>query len=149
MSLWAIKMKMLWGVQTGNGTPNDKYYIRSIAHARTNRKDDIFMQNFTLTLEWGKGLVHWQSTHCAEHIPRFFPLHAAYSALRHFLSFLCIIYSVCVQCSRSFNAKSKHILFFPVNSSMRKFWIFGTPYPYSVFPPPHTLHLHFHPLFWK
>ena len=27
-----------------NGIPYDKYNIRSIAHARTNRKDDIFMQ---------------------------------------------------------------------------------------------------------
>ena len=39
-----IKPEMLSGVQTGNGTPHDKYNIRSIAHARTNRKDDIFMQ---------------------------------------------------------------------------------------------------------
>ena len=38
------KPKMLSGVQTGNGTPNHKYSIRGIAHARTNRKDDIFMQ---------------------------------------------------------------------------------------------------------
>ena len=50
---------MLSGVQTGNGTPHDKYNIRGIAHARTNRKDDIFMQrqlvqNFTFTLEWGQ-----------------------------------------------------------------------------------------------
>ena len=39
-----IKPEMLSGVQTGNGTPHDKYNIRSIAHVRTNRKDDIFMQ---------------------------------------------------------------------------------------------------------
>ena len=39
-----IKPEMLSGVQTGNGTPHDKYNIRGIAHARTNRKDDIFMQ---------------------------------------------------------------------------------------------------------
>ena len=53
---------MLSGVPTGNGTPHDKYDIRAIAHARTNRKDNIFMQrrlvqNFTSILEWGKGLV--------------------------------------------------------------------------------------------
>ena len=39
-----IKPEMLSGVQTGNGTPHDKYNIRGIAHARTNRKDDIFME---------------------------------------------------------------------------------------------------------
>ena len=39
-----IKLEMLSLVQTGNGTPHDKYSIRSIAHARTNRKDNIFMQ---------------------------------------------------------------------------------------------------------
>ena len=55
-----IKPEMLSGVQTGNGTPHDKYNIRGIAHARTNRKDDIFMQrrlvqNFTIILEWGQG----------------------------------------------------------------------------------------------
>ena len=51
---------MLSGVQTSNGTPHDKYNIRGIAHARTNRKDDIFMQrqlmqNFTFILESGQG----------------------------------------------------------------------------------------------
>ena len=35
---------MLSCVQTGNGTPHDKYNICGIAHVRTNRKDDIFMQ---------------------------------------------------------------------------------------------------------
>ena len=39
-----IKPEMLSGVQTGNGTPHDKYNIRGIAHAGTNRKDVIFMQ---------------------------------------------------------------------------------------------------------
>ena len=39
-----IKPEMLSGFQTGNGTPYDKYNIRGIAHARTNRKEDIFMQ---------------------------------------------------------------------------------------------------------
>ena len=47
-----IKPEMLSGVQTGNGTTYGKYDIRGIAHARTNRKDDILMQrrlvqNFT------------------------------------------------------------------------------------------------------
>ena len=51
---------MLSGVQPGNGTPHDLYNIRGIAHARTNRKDEIFMQrrlvqNFTFILEWGQG----------------------------------------------------------------------------------------------
>ena len=55
-----IKPEMLSGVQTGNGTPHDKYNIRGIAHVRTNRKDDIFMQrrlvqSFTYILEWGRG----------------------------------------------------------------------------------------------
>ena len=53
-----IKPEMLSGVQTGNGTPHDRYNIRGIAHARTNRKDAIFMQrrlvqNSTFILEWG------------------------------------------------------------------------------------------------
>ena len=55
-----IKPDMLSGVQTRNGTPHDKYDVRGIAHATTNRKDNIFMQrrlvqNFTLILEWGQG----------------------------------------------------------------------------------------------
>ena len=55
-----IKPEMLSGVQTGNGTTHDKYNIRDIAYARTNRKDDIFMQrrlvqNFTFILAWGQG----------------------------------------------------------------------------------------------
>ena len=39
-----IKPEMLSGAQAGNGTPHDKFYVRCIAHARTNRKDYIFMQ---------------------------------------------------------------------------------------------------------
>ena len=55
-----IKPEMLSGVQTGNGTPHDKYNIRGIAHARINRKDNIFMQRglghiFTWILEGGQG----------------------------------------------------------------------------------------------
>ena len=58
-----IKPEMLSDVQTGNGTPYDKYDIRGIAHVRTNRKDDIFMQIrigqiLTYILEGGKGLVY-------------------------------------------------------------------------------------------
>ena len=55
-----IKPEMLSGVQTRNGTPHDKYNIRGIAHVRTNRKDDIFMQrqlmqSFTYIWQWGQG----------------------------------------------------------------------------------------------
>ena len=39
-----VKPEMIPGVLTGNGIPSDKYNIRGIAHTRTNRKDDIFMQ---------------------------------------------------------------------------------------------------------
>ena len=39
-----VKLEMLSGVQTGNGIPYDRYNIRGIAHVRTNRKDDTFMQ---------------------------------------------------------------------------------------------------------
>ena len=52
---------MIRGVQTGNGIPHDRY-IRGIAHVRTNRKDNIFMQRrqgqiLICILEWDKGLV--------------------------------------------------------------------------------------------
>ena len=39
-----VKPEIIPGVQTGNGIPHDKYNIRGISHAHTNRKDDIFMQ---------------------------------------------------------------------------------------------------------
>ena len=39
-----VKPEMIPGVQTGYGIPHDKYNIRGTAHARTNRKYDIFMQ---------------------------------------------------------------------------------------------------------
>ena len=57
-----VKPDILSGVQTGNGIPHDRYNIHDIAHVRTNRKDDIFMQRrlgeiFIFILEWGKGLV--------------------------------------------------------------------------------------------
>ena len=35
---------MIPGFYTGNGIPLDKRNIRGIAHVRTNRKEDIFMQ---------------------------------------------------------------------------------------------------------
>ena len=75
---------------TGNGTPHDKYNIRGNAHARTNRKDDFFMQrrlvqNFTFILEWGQGTCSLtkQTRRWAYSLYCF--LHAAYSALRQFL----------------------------------------------------------------
>ena len=47
---------MLTGVQIGNGIPHERYNVRGIAHARTNRKDD---QVKSLHLYWSraKGLV--------------------------------------------------------------------------------------------
>ena len=39
-----VKPEIIPGVQTGNGIPHDEYYIRGIAHAHTNRKDDILMK---------------------------------------------------------------------------------------------------------
>ena len=36
------KPEMITGVQTGNGIPYYKYDIRGVAHARRNRKEDIF-----------------------------------------------------------------------------------------------------------
>ena len=53
---------MLSGVQTGNRIPHERYNIHGIAHVRTNRKNDIFVQRrlgqiFIFILEWGKGHV--------------------------------------------------------------------------------------------
>ena len=39
-----VQPEMLSGVQTGNGILHNKYNIHGIAHTRTNKKDDIFMQ---------------------------------------------------------------------------------------------------------
>ena len=55
-----VKPDTLSGVQIGNGIPHDRYNIRGIAHVRTNRKDNIFMQRrlgqiFTCILQWGQG----------------------------------------------------------------------------------------------
>ena len=57
-----VNLDMLSGVQTGNEISHDRYNIRGIAHVRTNRKDNIFMQRglgqiFKCILEWGKGHV--------------------------------------------------------------------------------------------
>ena len=54
------KLDNLSDVKTGNGIPYDTYNVPGIAHARTNRKDDIFMQrrlvqNSTFILKWGQG----------------------------------------------------------------------------------------------
>ena len=46
-------------------------------------KDD-YCKTVHLHFSGVKGLVHWRSTRSAGHIPGIFPLHAAYSALRHF-----------------------------------------------------------------
>ena len=75
-----MKPEMLSGVQTGNGTPHDKYNIPGIAHLRKNRKDEIFMQrrllqSFTYILERGQGTCT-----LTKHTRRW-----TYSALRHFL----------------------------------------------------------------
>ena len=86
-----IKPEMLSGVQTGNGTPHDIYNIRGIAHARTNRKDDIFMQrrlvqNFTFILEWGQGTcLLTRHTRCWAYSRYFF--HAC--CLLRFAAFFC------------------------------------------------------------
>ena len=81
-----IKPEMLSGVQTSNGTPHDKYNIRGIAHARTNRKDDIFMhrrlvQNFTYIMERGQGTCT-----LTKRTRRW-----TYSALRHFFPACCLL----------------------------------------------------------
>ena len=39
-----VKPEMIPGILTGNGITHDKYVVPGIAHVRTNRKDDIFMQ---------------------------------------------------------------------------------------------------------
>ena len=54
------KPNMLSGVQTRNGIQHDRYNICGITHARTNRKDNFFMQRqlgqiFTCILEGGQG----------------------------------------------------------------------------------------------
>ena len=70
------KQEMLSGVQTGNGTPHGKYNIRSIAHALTNRKDNIFMQrqlvqNLTYIMEGGARDLYIDEAHMALDIFRF------------------------------------------------------------------------------
>ena len=41
-----FKPEIIPGIQTGIGIPHDKYNMHGIAHARTNRKDNIFMQRW-------------------------------------------------------------------------------------------------------
>ena len=56
-----INPEMLSGVQTGNGTPHDKYNKRGITHTQTNRKDDIFMQRRLVqcfTYIWDLGQIN-------------------------------------------------------------------------------------------
>ena len=74
-----IKLEMLSGVRTGHSTPHDSYNICGIAHARINRKDDIFkqrwlVQSFTYIFEWGQGTCTLKKQ----------TRHWTYSALRHF-----------------------------------------------------------------
>ena len=81
-----IKPEMLSGVQNGKGTPHDKYNIRGIARARTNRKDDIFMQrqlvqNLTFILKWGQGTCSLTN----------YTLRWTYSALRYFFPACCLV----------------------------------------------------------
>ena len=54
-----IKPETLSGVKTGNGTPHDKYNIRGIAHARTNRKASKDDKGKFLHVYWSgaKGLI--------------------------------------------------------------------------------------------
>ena len=47
-----VKPEIIPGVQSGNGIPHDKYNIRGIVHARTNRKDDIFNAKTTVDIYW-------------------------------------------------------------------------------------------------
>ena len=41
-----VKLEMIPGILTGNAIQHDKYDIPGIAHARTNKKDKIFMQRW-------------------------------------------------------------------------------------------------------
>ena len=71
-----IKLKMLSGVQAGNGTPHDKYNIRDIAHMRTNQKRRHFYAKTTsakLYIYIGVGArdLYIDEAHTALHIFRF------------------------------------------------------------------------------
>ena len=52
-----VKLEMIPGVQTGNGIPHDRCDLRGVAHAHTNRKDDIFMERRLGQIITCKGLV--------------------------------------------------------------------------------------------
>ena len=91
-----IKPELLSCAQTGNGTPPDKYNIRGNSHARTNRKDDIFMQRrlvqiFTYIMDWGQGTCT-----LTNHTPRW-----TYYALRHFLFLIYMSRSILVDLCRA------------------------------------------------
>ena len=80
-----IKPEMFLGVQTGNGTPYDKYDICGIAHVRTYRKDDIFMQrrlveNFIYIRKWRSFVQKVQPSNNSN-IDKTFPAEA-YSCLQ-------------------------------------------------------------------
>ena len=71
-----IKPEMLSGVQTGNGTPHGRYNICGIAHAGTNRKDDIIMQRWQcktihIYIEVGVRDLYIEEAHTALDILRF------------------------------------------------------------------------------
>ena len=79
-----IKPEMLSGVQME--LHMNKYVIRGIAHACTNRKDDIFMQrrlvqNFTFMLELGQ-----ETCSLTKHTWRWI-----YSALWYFIPACCLV----------------------------------------------------------
>ena len=84
-----VKPEIIPGVQTGNGIPHDEYNIRGIAHARTSRKDDIFMQrqlvqNFTYIMEWGQGTKAQRCNHLMTRTLTKCTWRWTYSALRYF-----------------------------------------------------------------
>ena len=84
-----VKPEMLWGVQTEHGIPHDKFNMHGIAHARTNRKYDIFIQrllvqSLTYILELGQGTCT-----LTKHTWRW-----TYSALRYFLFKCCSLQTV-------------------------------------------------------
>ena len=66
-----IKPEMLSVVQTGNGAPHGKYDIRGIAHACTNRKEDIHAKTTGAKLYIYNGVGTIDKAHMALNIFRF------------------------------------------------------------------------------
>ena len=109
-----IKPETLSGVETGNGTPHDKYNIHGIALVHTNRKDSIFMQRrlvqsvtYILELEWGtctlmKHTRHW-----------------TYSVLRHFFMRLGKLFAFC---THIFSCKVSGIFYIVRRLSYNGYW---------------------------